>query len=64
MLTCWLFVLHARLRAGIRIECGVELKGLRNIRLGARCKLHRFATVDAARGHIVLGNNCTVFRPF
>ena len=62
MLTRWLFALHARLRAGIRIECGVELKGLRNIRLGARCKLHRFATVDAARGHILLGKNCTLNR--
>lgn len=62
MLPAWLFALCARLRGGVRIEFGVQLKGLRSIRMGARSKLHRFCTVDAGQGRIALGAACTLNR--
>jgi acetyltransferase-like isoleucine patch superfamily enzyme len=51
-----------RLRVGARIEPGVQLKGLRNIQLGARCKLHRFCTIDAGKGQVYMGVDCTLNR--
>ena len=57
-----LFALRARLRVGARIESDVQLKGLRNIEIGARCKLHRFCTVDSGRGRVIFGEGCTLNR--
>jgi acetyltransferase-like isoleucine patch superfamily enzyme len=62
MLGTWWYALQMRMRLGARIESGVQLKGLRNIKLGARCKLHRFCTVDAGKGRIHMGMDCTLNR--
>jgi len=62
MLDVWLFALLARLRNQVRIEPWVQLKGLRNIQIGARSKLHCFCTVDAAKGQVSLGEGCTLNR--
>lgn len=57
-----LYALSLRVRNRCRIEAGVELKGLRNITLGERCKLHRFCAIDAAQGQVSLGSGCTLNR--
>lgn len=62
MFAGWLFALRARLRDRVRIEAGVQLKGLRAIRIGAGSKLHRFCALDAGQGLIVLGEACTLNR--
>jgi acetyltransferase-like isoleucine patch superfamily enzyme len=62
MLRTWLFAIQQRLRTGVRIEAGVQLKGLRNITIGSRSKLHRFCTVDAGRGTVSIGQGCTLNR--
>lgn len=58
----WLYALLQRARRGVRIERGVELKGLSRIELGMRCKLHCFCSIDAGQGPVSLGAGCTLNR--
>ena len=58
-----IFSLRARLANGSRVSAGAYLKGHDNIRLGARCKIHDAASLDAARGPgIDLGEQVTINR--
>lgn len=61
-LSSQVFALRMRWQRGVRIESGVQLKGLRNIELGEKCKLHRFCSLDTAQGRIELGARCTLNR--
>lgn len=58
-----LFSLRCRLASGSRISAGAYLKGHGNIRIGARCKIHDSASLDASRGPgIDLGDQVTLNR--
>jgi acetyltransferase-like isoleucine patch superfamily enzyme len=55
--------LRIRLANGSRVSLGAYVKGHANIRIGARCKIHDAASLDAARGPgIDLGEQVTVNR--
>jgi len=63
LLRTLLFALRARLANGSRVAAGAYLKGHGNIRLGAGCKIHDSASVDASRGPgIDLGDRVTLNR--
>lgn len=63
LLKTLIFSLRARLASGSRVSAGAYLKGHDNIRLGARCKIHDAASLDAARGPgIDLGEQVTINR--
>ncbi len=57
------FSWRMRLTNGSRVSAGAYLKGHERIRLGARCKIHDAASLDASRGQgIVLGDQVTINR--
>lgn len=63
LLRTLLFALRARLANGSRVSAGAYLKGHGNIRLGAKCKIHDGASLDASRGPgIDLGEQVTLNR--
>lgn len=60
--TLW-FCLRMRLRNRSRVSAGAYLKGHERIQLGARCKIHDAASLDATRSKgIELGERVTLNR--
>lgn len=58
-----LFAWRARLTNRSRVSLGAYLKGCRNIHLGAHCKVHSAASLDASKGgQIHLGIGVTINR--
>lgn len=52
MLRSWrqfVFSCRSRLSGGSRISLGAYIKGIENIRVGRRCKVHADASIDASR---------------
>ena len=58
-----LFALRCRLANGSRVSPGAYVKGCGNVRVGAKCKIHDAASIDASRGPgIDLGDQVTLNR--
>lgn len=57
------FSLKARHAGGSRISSGAYLKGVADIHLGIKCKIHDHASIDASRSTgVVLGDQVTLNR--
>ncbi|SDI49178.1 acyltransferase [Propionivibrio dicarboxylicus] len=66
MLRSWrqfVFSCRARLSGGCRISLGAYLKGIENIRVGRKCKVHADASIDASRSAgVIFGDQVTLNR--
>ncbi|MBL8399229.1 MAG: hypothetical protein JNL84_13985 [Candidatus Accumulibacter sp.] len=57
------FSLRARLSGGSRVSSNAYLKGVNNIRIGSKCKIHADASIDASRSTgVILGDQVTLNR--
>lgn len=66
MLRSWrqfVFSCRSRLSGGNRISLGAYIKGIENIRVGKKCKVHADASIDASRSAgVIFGDQVTLNR--